>query len=68
MRKKHAGIVLTTILAASLLAGCGSDASDKKELCTRGQWSGVCDAGDVYDLYGLRAGAHGCTGAAGIYQ
>lgn len=31
MRKKHAGIVLTTILAASIFAGCGSKVSDKKK-------------------------------------
>ena len=34
MRKKHAGIILTTILAASIFAGCGSKASDKKEEVT----------------------------------
>ena len=34
MRKKHAGIIMTTILAASLFAGCGSKASDKKEEVT----------------------------------
>ena len=32
MRKKHAGIILTTILAASIFAGCGSKASDKEEV------------------------------------
>lgn len=35
MRKKHAGIIMTTILAASLLAGCGSKAADKKETATK---------------------------------
>ena len=34
MRKKHAGIIMTTILATSLFAGCGSKASDKKEEVT----------------------------------
>ena len=34
MRKKHAGIILTTILAVSIFAGCGSKASDKKEEVT----------------------------------
>ena len=34
MRKKHAGIILTTILAASIFAGCGYKASDKKEEVT----------------------------------
>ena len=35
MRKRKVGMLMVTALAASLLAGCGSKAADKKETATK---------------------------------